>query len=154
MSTCLSVSEFGHFPWFLERFCTFRSAYARNRNWKGRINYRYKAGQQRFPEPWIVTSDTVNSVRHRRIQLYYPAHFWYNGCNRKISFISYRSQWKEKDMKEKKNSTIREIHDQGAKAVFEDPILCAEFFVQGKCPPLWAKRVWAFPLVFRKILHV
>ncbi|PNV60729.1 hypothetical protein C0033_17280 [Clostridium sp. chh4-2] len=30
-------------------------------------------------------------------------------------------------MKEKKNSTIREIHDQGAKAVFEDPILCAEF---------------------------
>ena len=30
-------------------------------------------------------------------------------------------------MKEMKNSTIREIHDQGAKAVFEDPILCAEF---------------------------
>lgn len=30
-------------------------------------------------------------------------------------------------MKEKKDETIREIHDQGVKAVFEDLILCADF---------------------------
>ncbi|WP_320933943.1 hypothetical protein, partial [Hungatella effluvii] len=28
-------SEFGDFHWLLEKSCTFRTAYARNRNWKG-----------------------------------------------------------------------------------------------------------------------
>ncbi|WP_321013901.1 hypothetical protein, partial [Hungatella sp.] len=37
---------FGDFLWFLEKFCTFRSAYARNRNRKGRVNRPGQTGQQ------------------------------------------------------------------------------------------------------------
>ncbi|EFC94701.1 hypothetical protein CLOSTHATH_07120, partial [Hungatella hathewayi DSM 13479] len=37
-------SEFGDFHWFLEKFCTFRSAYARNRNGKGREKRQSQSG--------------------------------------------------------------------------------------------------------------
>ncbi|RGJ01411.1 hypothetical protein DXD79_18590, partial [Hungatella hathewayi] len=40
-------SEFGNFPWFLEKFCTFRSAYPRNLNWKPRISQPGQTGKQR-----------------------------------------------------------------------------------------------------------
>ncbi|EFC96162.1 hypothetical protein CLOSTHATH_05652, partial [Hungatella hathewayi DSM 13479] len=39
-------SEFGDFSWFLEKFCTFRSTYARNRNWKDRRKRRSQSGRR------------------------------------------------------------------------------------------------------------
>ena len=48
-------SEFGNFPWFLEKFCTFRSAYPRNLNWKPRISQPGQTGKRRPTGLWTVT---------------------------------------------------------------------------------------------------
>ena len=39
--------EFGDFPWLLEKSCTFRTAYARNRNKKARVNRQHQTAEAR-----------------------------------------------------------------------------------------------------------
>ena len=48
-------SEFGNFPWFLEKFCTFRSAYPRNLNWKRPMSQPGPTGKQRTTGLWTAT---------------------------------------------------------------------------------------------------